>query len=79
MIDRHKVETLLRRRFPNVPWDQIATATNAIVGLDDEWVEVVGPDFAHIDKEMRNGVEFRLFKREAAVAHLPVERRAPRP
>ena len=72
MIDRHKVETLLRRRFPNAPWDQIATATNAIVGLDDDWVEVVTPDFGLVDQEMKDGVEFRLFKRATAAAQVPV-------
>jgi hypothetical protein len=68
MIDRHKVETLLRRRFPAASWNQIATATNAIVGLDDEWDEVVGPDLGQIDQEMREGVEFRLFKRATGTA-----------
>ena len=68
MIDRHKVEALLRRRFPAATWDQIATATNAIVGLDDEWEEVEMPDFGQIDQEVRDGVEFRLFKRATGPA-----------
>jgi hypothetical protein len=68
MIDRHKVETLLRRRFPAAGWDLIATATNAIVGLDDEWEEVVGPDLGQVDQEMREGVEFRFFKRATGSA-----------
>lgn len=68
MIDRHKVETLLRRRFPNATWEQIATATNAIVGLDDEWEEVVGAEIEHVDQQMRDGVEFRLFKRATNAA-----------
>jgi hypothetical protein len=40
MIDREKVLTVLRRRFPGAPAEQVAAAANAIVGLDDEWDEV---------------------------------------
>jgi hypothetical protein len=40
MIDRQKVETVLSRRFPGATWEQIAVATNAIVGLEDEWREI---------------------------------------
>jgi hypothetical protein len=40
MIDRQKVETILSRRFPGATWEQIAVATNAIVGLEDEWLEM---------------------------------------
>jgi hypothetical protein len=34
MIDREKLETILRRRFPGAPLDQVAAAANAIIGLD---------------------------------------------
>lgn len=46
MIDREKVLTVLRRRFPGALSEQVAAAANAIVGLDDEWDEVtpIPPD-----------------------------------
>ena len=40
MIDREKVVAVLKRRFPGATAEQVAAAANAIVGLDDEWVEV---------------------------------------
>lgn len=40
MVDREKVVAVLKRRFPGATAEQVAAATNAIVGLDDEWVEV---------------------------------------
>ena len=40
MLDRQKVETILLRRFPGATIDQVATAANAIMGLDEEWEEV---------------------------------------
>jgi hypothetical protein len=48
MIDREKVVTVLRRRFPAAGADQIAAAANAIVGLDDEWEDITSlePDLA---------------------------------
>jgi len=36
MIDRQKLETVLHRRFPGAPLDQIAAAANAIIGLDSD-------------------------------------------
>lgn len=36
MLDRQQVETILCRRFPSAPLDQIATAVNAIMGLARE-------------------------------------------
>lgn len=36
MIDREKLETILRRRFPGAPLDQVAAAANAIIGLDGQ-------------------------------------------
>jgi hypothetical protein len=65
MIDRQKVETILRRRFPGADWDQIAAATNAILGLGDEWQEVRHPDLTQLDGQL-DGAEFRVFCRAAA-------------
>jgi hypothetical protein len=33
MIDRQQLESILLRRFPGAPLDQVAAATNAIMGL----------------------------------------------
>lgn len=48
MLDREKVVAVLKRRFPGSAIGQIAAAANAIVGLEDEWVEIQlpkdGPD-----------------------------------
>ena len=65
MVDREKVETVLLRRFPGASRDQIAAAANAIMGLDDEWEEVVG-DIRHLARESNNGSEFRLLRRRVA-------------
>jgi hypothetical protein len=42
MIDREKLETILRRRFPGASLDQVAAAANAIIGLDGQ-----EPESAH--------------------------------
>ena len=42
MLDRQKIEAILTRRFPGATLAQVAAATNAIMGLDDEWEEVPG-------------------------------------
>ena len=78
MVDREKVETVLLRRFPGASRDQVAAAANAIMGLDDEWEEVVGQeeelgfhfsvqcgDICYLAREMNNGSEFRLLRRRA--------------
>jgi hypothetical protein len=36
MIDRQQLESILARRFPGAPLDQIAAAANAIMGLNRE-------------------------------------------
>jgi hypothetical protein len=36
MIDREKLENILRRRFPGASLDQVAAAANAIIGLDGQ-------------------------------------------
>ena len=51
MIDREKVLTVLRRRFPGATERDLAAAANAIVGLEDEWDDVTDrePDLlAHL-------------------------------
>jgi hypothetical protein len=40
MVDRERVLTILRRRFPSARPEDIAAAANAIVGLEDEWEEL---------------------------------------
>jgi hypothetical protein len=80
MLDRQKVEAILSRRFAGATRDQVATAANAIMGLSDEWEEVLHDDQRsgyHFSTECGNvcyltkdgeeqGVEFRLFKRRDA-------------
>jgi hypothetical protein len=76
MVDREKVVVVLRRRFPGATMDQIAAATNAIIGLDDEWVELSlsfedwnaapgGPCRAscYLSRLAQAGGQFRVFTR----------------
>jgi len=46
MRDRQKIEAILTRRFPGAPRHQVAAAVNAIMGLGEEWEEVVDVDGA---------------------------------
>lgn len=63
MVDREKVLTVLRRRFPDATTAQLASAANAIVGLEEEW-EVVEPhNLADLIDHIRRGAEFRLLER----------------
>jgi hypothetical protein len=63
MVDREKVLTVLRRRFPDATPSQLAAAANAIVGLEDEW-EVVEPhNLNDLIDHIRRGAEFRLLER----------------
>jgi hypothetical protein len=41
MLDREKIVAVLKKRFPGAPVEQFAAATNAIIGLDDEWEELL--------------------------------------
>jgi hypothetical protein len=76
MLDRQKVEAILSRRFTGATRDQIAAAANAIMGLSEEWEEVLHDDQRagyHFSEQCGNvcyladggsqNVEFRLFKR----------------
>jgi hypothetical protein len=79
MIDRQKLETILARRFPGSNGPQIAAAANAIMGLSDEWEEVLHDEqqfgyhyssqcgnICYLAREAEDGAEFRLFKRRGA-------------
>jgi hypothetical protein len=81
MIDREKVLSVLHKRFPGAPADQVAGAANAIVGLDDEWEDVTGhePEFGyHFSVQCRDncylaeqtqlGHQFRVFRRRVTTA-----------
>jgi len=76
MLDRQKVETILERRFPGASHDQVAAAANAIVGLKEEWDEMIGREhelgyyvsaqcggICYLAREAAQGAEFRFFKR----------------
>jgi hypothetical protein len=78
MLDRQKLEAVLSRRFPGTPRDQLAAAANAIMGLSDEWEEVLHEDqrfgyhfatecssICYLAREVEDGREFRLFRRRA--------------
>ena len=75
MIDRDKLESVLSRRFPGATRGQIASAANAIMGLEDEWEEVATdaelgfrvsarcPDICGLAHEVDEGTEFRVLRR----------------
>ena len=68
MVDREKIVVVLTRRFPGSAAEQIAAAANAIVGLEDEWVEIVRPDqgWPRLCREgcyLADGGEVRVFRR----------------
>jgi hypothetical protein len=65
MLDRQKLEALLSKRFPGARYDQIAAAANAIMGLDDEWEEVV--DTGETALSAANTTEFRVLRRRVPV------------
>ncbi len=62
-MDRQKLETILRRRFPGATRDQVAVSANAIMGLTEEWEEVHGHDFEALAAQRADGEEFRVFRR----------------
>ena len=63
MLDRQKIEAVLRRRFPGATDQQIATAANAIMGLDEEWEELRCQDFEALAAEFNDGAEIRVLRR----------------
>lgn len=74
MIDREKVLTVLRRRFPGAPTADLAAAANAIVGLPDEWDDVTDLEpglmarLTESEEPTPSGpdpVEFRLLRRRS--------------
>jgi hypothetical protein len=79
MLDRQKVEAILTRRFPGSSPNTIAAAANAIMGLRDEWEEVLHgdeqfgyhysshcSDICYLAREAEDGAEFRLLRRRAS-------------
>jgi hypothetical protein len=78
MLDRQKLETVLARRFPGATREQIATAANAIMGLNEEWEEVSDEtEFGYrfdprcigicgLARQVQDGSEFRLLRRRTA-------------
>ena len=79
MLDRQKLEAILSRRFPGSTRDQLAAAANAIMGLSEEWEEILHDDqqfgyhystecanICYLAREVEDGVEFRLFRRRMA-------------
>jgi hypothetical protein len=65
MLDRQKLEALLSKRFPGSKYDQIAAAANAIMGLDDEWEEVV--DAGETMRSGNDAIEYRVLRRRVSV------------
>jgi hypothetical protein len=76
MLDREKVVAVLKHRFPGAATEQVAAATNAIAGLDDEWVELPSlrshgngqwpapcGSSCYLVEAARRGASFRVFKR----------------
>jgi hypothetical protein len=79
MVDREKVAAVLKRRFPEADAKEVAAATNAIVGLADEWEELSAAFSAggplrvvkcaascYLADVLSGGGEFRVFKRLGA-------------
>ena len=71
MLDREKIVAVLMRRFPGSTPEQIAPAANALVGLEDEWMEIPLPGGGEGTlcrqgcylTEMLNSRDVRLFSR----------------
>lgn len=79
MLDRQKIEAILTRRFSGASRDQVAAAANAIMGLGEEWEEVVGQehemgyhfsvqcgDICSLARQVQEGAEFRLLRRRSS-------------
>jgi hypothetical protein len=65
MLDREKVVAVLKHRFPGAAAEQVAAATNAIVGLPDEWVELPAP-FVEPDGQRLSVCDRSCYLAEAA-------------
>jgi hypothetical protein len=71
MLDREKIVAVLKRRFAGAGADQIAAATNAIIGLDDDWEELTAAetnpcaDSCSLARAMREGARFKVLRRRA--------------
>ncbi len=76
MIDRERVLAVLSGRFPDATVDQLAAATNAIVGLPDEWEDVTAreeefgyhysahcSDLCYLAQQVERGDQFKVFRR----------------
>jgi hypothetical protein len=85
MLDRQKIETILMRRFPGVSASAIAAAANAIMGLGDEWEEILAEnralgchtsadcrDVCYLAQEFERGEGYRLFRRREAGRYKPM-------
>ena len=76
MRDRQKIEAILTRRFPGAPRHQVAAAANAIMGLGEEWEEILNPDGTFdedsdvdvrhaglLAQRLESGADVRVFRR----------------
>jgi len=63
MLDRQKLETILRRRFPGATREQVAASANAIMGLGEEWAEEPCHDLQALAAQLAEGAEFRVLRR----------------
>jgi hypothetical protein len=80
MIDREKVLAVLLKRFPDAAVNDVATAANAIVGLEPEYVPMPTKDLVRFECEagaqtytsrhVANG-DVRLYIRARRPAHVP--------
>jgi hypothetical protein len=81
VVDREKVMTVLRRRFPEAPSTQVAAAVNAIVGLEDDWEEVTDHerdfgyhssvqcrDICYIAGRVADGDTMRVFRKKTVTS-----------
>lgn len=66
MLDREQIVAVLKKRFPGSAVEQVAAAANAIVGLEDEWLEVPPPDGGW-ESICREGCQLRRLSREEPV------------
>lgn len=77
MIDREKVLAVLQKRFPGSTTEQLAAAANAIVGLEDEWVDVTSreaefgyhfsvqcSEICFLADEVQRGSQIRVFMKK---------------